>query len=30
MSITPGVLAQSLEPEPHDKVLGNNPDRTGI
>ena len=27
MSITRGVLAQSLEPEAHDKVLDNNPDR---
>ena len=30
MSITRGVLAQSLEPEAHDKVLDNNPDRIGI
>ena len=30
MSITWGVLAQSPEPEAHDKVLGNNPDRIGI
>ena len=27
MSITRGVLAQSPEPEAHDKVLDNNPDR---
>ena len=27
MSITRQVLAQSLEPEVHDKVLDNNPDR---
>ena len=27
MSITQGVLAQSPEPEPPDKVLDNNPDR---
>ena len=30
MSITRGVLAQSPEPEAHDKVLENNPDRIGI
>ena len=30
MSITPGVLAQSPEPEAHDKVFDNNPDRIGI
>ena len=30
MSITRGVLAQSPEPEAHDKVLDNNPDRIGI
>ena len=30
MSITQGVLAQSPEPEAHDKVLDNNPDRIGI
>ena len=30
MSITWGVLAQSPEPEPHDKVIDNNPDRSGI
>ena len=31
MSITRGVLAQSSEPEAHDKVLdNNNPDRIGI
>ena len=30
MSITWGVLAQSLEPEAHDKVLENNPDQIGI
>ena len=30
MSITRGVLAQSPEPEVHDKVLDNNPDRIGI
>ena len=30
MSITPGVLAQSPEPEAHDKVFDNNPDRSGI
>ena len=30
MSITRGVLAQSLEPETYDKVLDNNPDRIGI
>ena len=30
MSITLGVLAQSPEPEAHDKVLGNNSDRIGI
>ena len=30
MSITQGVLAQYPEPEAHDKVLHNNPDRTGI
>ena len=29
MSITQGVLAQSPEPEAHDKVLDNNPDRIG-
>ena len=29
MSITRGVLAQSLEPEAHHKVQGNNPDRFG-
>ena len=29
MSITRGVLAQSPEPEAHDKVLDNNPDRIG-
>ena len=27
MSITQGVLAQTPEPEAHDKVLENNPDR---
>ena len=30
MSITRGVLAQSQEPEAHEKVLDNNPDRIGI
>ena len=30
MSITRGVLAQSPEPEAHDKVLDNNPDRIGF
>ena len=30
MSITRGVLAQSPEPEAHDKELDNNPDRIGI
>ena len=30
MSITRGVVAQSPEPEAHDKVLDNNPDRIGI
>ena len=30
MSIARGVLAQSPEPEAHDKVLDNNPDRIGI
>ena len=30
MSTTRGVLAQSPEPEAHDKVLDNNPDRIGI
>ena len=30
MSITRGVFAQSPEPEAHDKVLDNNPDRIGI
>ena len=30
MSITRGVLAQSPEPEAHDKVFDNNPDRIGI
>ena len=30
MSITRGVLAQSPEPEDHDKELDNNPDRIGI
>ena len=30
MSITQGVLAQSPEPEAHDKVLDNNPDLIGI
>ena len=30
MSITRGVIAQSPEPEAHDKVLDNNPDRIGI
>ena len=30
MSITRRVLAQSPEPEAHDKVLDNNPDRIGI
>ena len=30
MSITWGVLAQSPEPEAHDKVLDNYPDRIGI
>ena len=30
MSITRGVLAQSSEPEAHDKVFDNNPDRIGI
>ena len=30
MSITRGVLAQSPEPEAHDEVLDNNPDRIGI
>ena len=30
MSITRGVLAQSPEPEAHDKVLDNNPDGIGI
>ena len=29
-SISQGVLAQSPEPEAHDKVLDNNPDRNGI
>ena len=27
---TQGVLARSPEPEAHDKVLDNNPDRNGI
>ena len=30
MPITREVLAQSPEPEAHDKVLDNNPDRIGI
>ena len=30
MPITRGVLAQSPEPEAHDKVFDNNPDRIGI
>ena len=30
MPITRGVLAQSPEPEAHDKVLDNNPDRIEI
>ena len=30
MLITQGVLAHSPEPEDHDKVLDNNPDRVGI
>ena len=30
MPITRGVLAQSPEPEAHDKVLENNPDRIGF
>ena len=30
MSITRGVFAQSPEPEAHDKVLDNNPDRIGL
>ena len=30
MSITRGVLVQSPEPEAHDKLLDNNPDRIGI
>ena len=30
MSITLGVFAQSPEPEAHDKVLDNNPDRIGV
>ena len=31
MSITRGVLAQSPEPEAHDKVLDNNPEgKTGV
>ena len=30
MSITWGVLAQSPEPEAHDKVFDNNPDRIGV
>ena len=30
MSITLEVFAKSPEPEAHDKVLGNNPDRIGI
>ena len=30
MAITRGVLAQSPEPEAHDKVFDNNPDRIGI
>ena len=30
MSMTRGVLAQSPEPEAHDKVLDKNPDRNGI
>ena len=30
MPITRGALAQSPEPEAHDKVLDNNPDRVGI
>ena len=29
MSTTRGVLAQSPEPEAHNKVLDNNPDRIG-
>ena len=30
MSITRGVLAESPEPEAHDKVLNKNPDQVGI
>ena len=30
MTIARGVLARSPEPEAHDKVLDNNPDRIGI
>ena len=30
MSITRGVLAKSSEPETHDEVLDNNPDRIAI
>ena len=30
MPITRGVLAQYPEPETHDEVFGNNPDRIGI